>query len=389
MVRLEYFTIGTSSRVSALCHSVVRGEVFSTCNVGCVYCYARWYRGPHGQPKAIFEVLRLLKEYAKIIQKGLPVIPIRISALSDPFQPPAKITLKVLKVAYKNRIPIIVNTKLVPSHKHFEMLKSLANEGLLVLQVSINALPKTDEIRVLEPHAPSVEDRLNFVRKASDRDIPTLVRLQPFIPGISDRDIDAFFEEISNAGARMVTVEFLRIEKAVFDFYKKMLSKYSSIYEVPWDSYLPRTPVEESPLVHPPLEYKIKVMEALNKYAKKYRVHLATCKEGLFSFHVPNDVDCCGMHFLKVSWTRRPTLWDLYKVALTKGKASAEDFKDFCEKEGLLFGKKLRQYPLWLFKSLKAHEKRLLDILERPDLVKKLAPCLTYASGYYIVNNYR
>jgi len=282
-----------------------------------------------------------------------------------------------------------VNTKLIPSDKHFEMLKSLASEGLLVLQVSINAPPKTDEIKILEPHAPSIEDRLNFVRKASEAEIPTLIRLQPFIPGISDKDIEAFFEEISEAGAKMVTVEFLRIEKNMLDFYKKVLSKHSSIYEVPWDSYLPRTPIEESPLIHPPLEYKMRVMEELRIYAKKHEVYLASCKEGLFSFHVPNDVDCCGMHFLNVPWIRRPTLWDLYRITLTKGKASIEDFKDFCEREVLLFGKKIRQYPFWLFKNLKAHEKRLLSILEKPDLVNKLAPCLTYANGYYIVSNLR
>ena len=100
MVKLEYFTIGTSSHVSGLCHSIIRGEVFTTCSLGYAYCHARWYRGPHGSLRPIFDVFRLIKALGKLVEKNIPVTPVRFLALSDSFQPLAKITLKV---------PVIVN----------------------------------------------------------------------------------------------------------------------------------------------------------------------------------------------------------------------------------------------------------------------------------------
>ncbi|WP_457753480.1 radical SAM protein [Thermococcus sp.] len=386
MVKLEYFTIGTSSHVSGLCHSIIRGEVFTTCSLGCVYCYARWYRGSHGGPKPIFDVFRLIKALGKLVEKNIPVTPVRFSALSDPFQLPAKITLKALKLAYKLKVPVIVNTKLYPSEKHFKVLEDLASEGLLVLQVSINAEKDSKEVKILEPLASPIEERLKLVEKASEVGIPTVVRIQPLIPGLSDRDVENFLDKIACAGARMVIIEFLRIERENFEFYKRLFSRYSEVYNKEWESYLLRTSNEEAPLIQVPLEYKLKTAELFAKESKRRGLAFATCKEGLFNLHEPKTIDCCGMSFLEVEWTRRPTLWDLYLEAYEKGKARAEDLWERCEREGLLCSERLKLYPSWLSKSFKAHEKRLKSILKKPELVEKLVPALKYTDGYYVIN---
>ncbi|USS41618.1 radical SAM protein [Thermococcus aggregans] len=386
MVKLEYFTIGTSSHVSGLCHSIIRGEVFTTCLLGCAYCYARWYRGPHGSPRPIFDILRLIKALGKLVEKNIPATPVRFSALSDPFQPPAKITLKALKLAYKLKVPVIVNTKLYPSEKHFKVLEDLASEGLLVLQVSITAEKGAKEVRILEPLASPIEERIKLVEKASNAGIPTVVRIQPLIPGLSDRNVENFLDEIAWAGARMVVIEFLRIEKEAFEFYKKLFSSYSEVYSKEWESYLPRTSNEEAPLIQVPLEYKLKTAELFARESKRRSLAFATCKEGLFNFHEPKTIDCCGMSFLEVEWTRRPTLWDLYLEAHENGKAGAEDLWERCEREGLLCGERLKLYPSWFSRDFNAHEKRLKSILKKPELVEKLAPALKYTGGHYVIN---
>ncbi|WP_324735781.1 radical SAM protein [Thermococcus sp. SY098] len=385
MVKLDYFTIGTSSHVSGLCHSIIRGEVFTTCSLGCVYCYARWYR-KDGSPKPIFDVFRLIKALGNLVEENIPVTPVRFSALSDPFQPPAKITLKALKLAYKLKVPAIVNTKLYPSEKHLKVLEDLASEGLLVLQVSINAEKDSKEVRILEPLASPIEERLKLVKKASEVGIPSVVRIQPLIPGLSDRDVENLLDEIAWAGAKMVIIEFLRIERENFEFYKRLFSTYSEVYSGEWGSYLPRTPSEEAPLIQVSLEYKLKTAELFAKESKRRGLAFATCKEGIFNLHEPKTIDCCGMSFLEVEWTRKPTLWDLYLEAYEKRKARPEDLWKRCEKEGLLCGERLKLYPSWLSKSFKAHEKRLKSILRKPELVEKLVPVLKYREGHYVMN---
>ncbi|WP_048159731.1 radical SAM protein [Thermococcus barophilus] len=385
MVKLDYFTIGTSSHVSGLCHSIIRGEVFTTCSLGCVYCYARWYR-KDGIPKPIFDVFRLIKALGKLVEENIPVTPVRFSALSDPFQPPAKITLKALKLAYKLKVPVIVNTKLYPSEKHLKVLEDLASEGLLVLQVSITAEKDSKEVRILEPLASPIEERLKLVKKASEVGIPSVVRIQPLIPGLSDRDVENLLDEIAWAGAKMVIIEFLRVERENFEFYKRFFSKHSEVYSREWESYLPRTPSEEAPLIQVPLEYRLKTAELFAKESKRRGLAFATCKEGIFNLHEPKTMDCCGMGFLGVEWTRKPTLWDLYLKAYEKGKARAEDLWERCEREGLLCGERLKLYPSWLSKSFKAHEKRLKSILRKPELVEKLVPVLKYREGHYVIN---
>ncbi|CAB49523.1 SPL family radical SAM protein [Pyrococcus abyssi] len=369
---MRNFIIGTSSHISGLCHSIVRGELFTTCSVGCIYCYARWYRGPHGKPKPIFEVFKLIKSLGEVIREGYPVIPIRFSALSDPFQPPAKITLKALKIALRNEVPVVINTKLIPSERHLKVLEDLASNNLAILQVSIPADKDYKEVKVIEPFAPSIEERFKLVEKASSLGIPVIVRVQPLIPGLGDRNVENFVERVAESGAIMVILEFLRIEKELMPLFSKLFGEenYKS-----WVSYLPLS--QEAPLLQPPLEYRIRVAEIFSRESSKFGLYFSTCKEGLYHLHEPKDVDCCGFKFLGNS-TRRPTLWDLFLEVYEKGKARGEDLWVRCEREGLLCRDKLKLYPPWLYKGLRMHEKRLESILKKPRLVEKLVPSLTH-----------
>ncbi|MGB9828330.1 MAG: hypothetical protein ACPLSM_07420 [Thermosphaera sp.] len=89
--------------------------------------------------------------------------PFRMSALTDPFQPVEnrlKLSLELMKVARNNDVPLIVSTKstLTASSPWLDELKELADEGLVVVQLSIAFLDETVSRR-LEPGAPSPSDR--------------------------------------------------------------------------------------------------------------------------------------------------------------------------------------------------------------------------------------
>ncbi|CUX78392.1 Radical SAM domain protein [Thermococcus chitonophagus] len=379
MMKLKDFIIGPSSHISSLCHSIVRGEVFTTCEVGCIYCYARWYRGPHGKPKPIWDVFKLISELGRMQREGLVVTPVRFSALSDPFQGEAKVTLKALKLAYREKVPVVVNTKLIPGKKHVKIMESLGSEGLLVFQVSLSTLENS---KTLEPLAPSPQERLDLIRKVSEIGIPVIVRVQPFIPGWI-KDIGTFVSEVASAGAEMIILEFLRIKRSLLKFFSKMFPGEEA-YREEWSSYLPGTPNEKAPLIQPPLNYRIKVTEEFSREARKEGLAFSTCKEGLFEYHHPLDMDCCGMELLGVDYARRPTLWDLYLEIVEKGYAKPEDLWKRCEREKLLCGDRLKLYPRWFKRGFKVHEKRLESLLKKPHILERIAPSIKYKEGKFI-----
>ncbi|AFK22857.1 radical SAM protein [Pyrococcus sp. ST04] len=381
MKRLERAIIGPSSHVSALCHSIVRGEPFSTCSVGCIYCYARWYRGPHGEAKPIWDVIKVVKALGSIKRENLLIPPIRFSTLSDPFQGKAKVTLKALKVAFKEKIPVIINTKLIPGQKHIDVIEKLADEGLLIFQISISAVRNA---KVLEPFAPSPEERVELIRKLSEMGIPTIVRLQPFIPGAIP-SIHEFLESLAWAGAKMVILEFLRIERQLLNVFKRIFPEEKA-YSLKWESYLPGTPSEKAPILQLPLEYKYEIAREISNTAKKLGMAFSTCKEGMFDLHHPLTLDCCGMGFLEVEYSRRPTLWDLYVEILEKGSARKDDLWERCKREHLLCKENLNPYPRWFRRGFIAHEKRLESILKKPHIIERIAPALKYDKerGEYI-----
>ncbi|MDK2869488.1 MAG: hypothetical protein PWP39_723 [Pyrococcus sp.] len=371
--------IGPSSYVSSLCHSILRGELFSTCSVGCIYCYARWYRGAHGKEKPLWESLKLIKMLGGIIREGLAITPIRVSTLSDPFQGEGKITLKFLKLALKEKVPVIINTKLIPREKHIKTIERLAEEGLVVVQVS---LPTLEETKVLEPFAPSPRQRLELIERLSRTGVPTIVRVQPFVPGWI-QDIHTFVEEIASTGARMIILEFLRVEKELISLFSKFFPG-EEVYRGEWESYLPGTLSKEAPLLHPPIDYRVSIAREFSLKAEKEGLAFSTCKEGLFELHTPLDVDCCGMVFFDVEYiNRRPTLWDLYLEILEKGKAKREDLWRRCRVEELLCGENLAPYPRWFKRGFIAHEKRLDSILEKPHIVERIVPSIKYENGYF------
>jgi len=378
MMKLESFIIGPSSHVSSLCHSVIRGEVFTTCEVGCIYCYARWYRGPHGKPRPIWNVFKLIRELGRMQREGLRITPVRFSALSDPFQGEAKITLKALKLAYREKVPVIVNTKLIPGEKHIEIMEALGSEGLLVFQVSLSTL---GDSRILEPLAPSPQERLDLIRRTSEIGIPVIVRVQPFIPGWI-KDIETFVSEVASAGAEMIILEFLRIERNLLRFFSKLFPG-EEVYGEEWSSYLPGTSNEEAPLIQPPLPYRIRITEEFSKETRKEGLAFSTCKEGLFEYHHPLDMDCCGMNLLGIDHVRRPTLWDLYLEIIEKGYAKPEDLWRRCEREELLCGDTLRVYPRWFRRGFRVHEKRVESILKKPHILEKIAPSIKYKEGKF------
>ena len=379
---LEWFVIAPSSRIAGLCHSVVRGEPYNTCSLACSYCYARWYRGPHGEPRPIHAVLDLVRGLARASQALPGAVPVRVATLSDPFQPAEaryRVTLRLLRLAARLRVPVVLNTRLPPpGPEWWDAIEELAGMGLLLLQVTVTG---HDEdwglLSRLEPGSPPPGERLAFAGEAADRGVPVAVRVQPLIPGLGDVDPRGMAREAARAGARLLIIEFLRVEREALPHYARLLGGRSPVYSVEWEDYAPLN--IETGIVHPPLDYRLRVAREYSEAAAAAGLAFQTCKEGLFHLHHPQGVDCCGFALLGTATVRRPHLGDLYRLAVERGSAAPGDLWGHCQSSpGLLCRGDLERLPKWLRRPLQAHERRLERILSRPRLVEALAPSLRY-----------
>ncbi|RLI01055.1 radical SAM protein [Candidatus Bathyarchaeota archaeon] len=365
--------INVSNISSSYCYSLIRVEPYTSCSYGCVYCYARWYR-ENGKPKPYFKVLNQFKSLAKKIKlAGLKPIPARLSTLSDPFQPDEarfKLSLKILLLALKYQYPVVVNSKsvILIQEPWIKVLKQLAIEGLTLFQVSISTLSREAALK-LEPNAPPPEERLKVALKLSSLNIPVVVRISPYIPGLSLKPSpEELVSILAKAGVRHVIVESIRTEAG-------MIEKLG-LTNIPLESYSFRLEDYGYPVVKPALQAKLGEYLKLKSLLKDYGITFATCKEGLFSLHTAKD--CCGFYLLNCDYAKRPTLYEYYLASL-KTSIPVNSLPPLSE--NYIYGEKLNSYPRILRKPLKNHEKRLIKVASELNILSKLTPELTIKNG--------
>ena len=377
--------INVSNIMSSLCYSLIRIEPYNTCMFNCIYCYSRWYWIRVGEPRPRLEAFINFKTVArKIYQKGLKPIPARVATLTDPFQPVEenyKFTYKIMKIALKYNYPLVINTKstLLLKNPWLRIVKKLSDQGLVIVQYSISSLDEHIS-RLLEPLAPTVKERLEAMRKLSQENIPVLLRLSPYIPGITLRSYDygEVASLLSDIGVRQVIVEGLRLPLDEW----RIIARRLSISIPALNLYSIRVVEGGKPLYKP--EHKILLREymELRKALKEYNIGFATCKEGLFSLHTVED--CCGFYMFK-DYAKRITLYEFFKGLLEKPlplDKVDEKFKEICREDRYICSEKMEEYPKRIRKPLKAHERKLLKIIRDREKLRHITPEITIEEGY-------
>ncbi|MET1124849.1 MAG: radical SAM protein [Archaeoglobaceae archaeon] len=327
--------VNPSPNVTPYCYSLLHVEPYATCQFSCVYCFARWYRGE--ELAANRDAVRLFERVAeKIRRRGLKPFPFRLAAFVDPFQPAEsefRLSRKVMKISLRLGIPLIVNTKAEPD----ELIVELASRGLAILQVSLTTL-SDEKASVIEPRAPKPSERLKVVEKFSS-DVPTIVRLQPLIPGLSELEI---VDAAKAAGARQLVAEIVRDEEVNVSIYERLGAELGELEEYSSTAGVDR-------IVRPKLEVRRRVYEEFAERARKVHIDFALCKEPFFDLETAEN--CCGMHYLQ-DYALRLTLREL-----SRGAKSVEELD-----ERYVFGERLRAYPRVISRGLRWHEKVLFEI---------------------------
>lgn len=95
-----------------------------------------------------------------------------------------------------------------------EVVESLAR----LRRISLNILVTLVTLRyhkVLEPSAPTPEDRLETIKKLRRKGVPVFLFLRPLIPGLAEKELEDLMKEAKQAGALGVVLGGLRVSSRI------------------------------------------------------------------------------------------------------------------------------------------------------------------------------
>lgn len=197
----------------AICGLPIRVDTYKTCSFGCAYCFSN---------------CRKIMEFEKVLQIGnIGLVEKKLDkifnknqfdpsnfldkliferydwhcgGMSDPFQPiedKLHVTQSLLDVTNQHNIHILFSTK------SNTVYGADIRPDLHTFQLSVTNLDNRTDI---EPNVPNIHERYKFYRELKDNGFKVGIRVQPFIPNITNSEIiDMFYD------ADHFTIEGLKI----------------------------------------------------------------------------------------------------------------------------------------------------------------------------------
>jgi len=208
---------------------------YQGCEHGCVYCYARPSHTYLGlSPGLDFETqifakvnaAELLRE--ELAKPGYTPTLIVLGANTDPYQPAERklgITRALLEVLAECRVPVGIITKNALVTRDLDLLRTMAANGLVHVNVSVTTLDHT-LARKLDPRASSPTSRLQAMQTLAQAGIPVSVFASPMIPAINDVELEKILEAAAGAGARYASYVLLRLPLEVRDLFVQWLQAH-------------------------------------------------------------------------------------------------------------------------------------------------------------------
>ncbi len=207
---------------------------YQGCEHGCIYCYARNTHEFWGYGAGLdFERSILVKKNAaallekKIKGKKWKAETIVLSGNTDCYQPAEKrfrITRACLSTFYKYRHPVGIITKNALVLRDLDILKKLASEQLVGVNVSVTTLSEKTR-QLLEPRTATIKRRLDTIRTLSENGIPVNAMLAPMIPGINSHELLNLAKATAANGAVSFGFTIVRLNGAIGHIFSDWIRK--------------------------------------------------------------------------------------------------------------------------------------------------------------------
>ncbi len=236
--RIEYFDDESQSIVSENDSPDIpfrySANPYRGCAHACPYCYARNTHEYLGLNAGLdFETKIFVKRRAPALlreflarRSWIPE-PITFSGVTDCYQPAERefrLTRGCLEVARECRQPIGIVTKNALVVRDLDILKDLAAQSLVHVNLSITTLD-AELARVMEPRTSIPAARLRAIRELSAAGIPVRVLVAPIIPGLNDHEAAEILQAAREAGAGDARYVLLRLPLTVAPVFAEWLAR--------------------------------------------------------------------------------------------------------------------------------------------------------------------
>lgn len=205
------------------CGIPFRLDTTPKCSINCLYCFAMARGGRRTSAALIVNPNAIARKLQRAISKPYSVldvngqmlkrkVPIHFGGMSDPFSNPitSSTSKRLLQILSDFDYPTVLSTKNTTILTESEVLEKLSHMKYLAIQISLCTVDN-ELAAIIEPNAPSPNARLKAIRLLSDLGFHLIVRLQPLIPALIDEAIDELIPAVSEAGAKHVIVEFIKL----------------------------------------------------------------------------------------------------------------------------------------------------------------------------------
>lgn len=268
----------------AICGLPIRVDTYKNCSFNCSYCFANYRKVMEfdktlqiGNIKQIERLLHKIFDLKKINKENFLEVLIsqkitwHCGGMSDPFQPAeAKygITKQLIDLSNKYEIPILFSTK------SDTIYNCDINPKLHTFQLSITNIYNRKDI---EPNVPSIESRYNFYKKLKSQGFKVGIRIQPFLPGITDLKLIEMFKDADN-----FTIEGIKIVPQNKEHKDNILKTLN----------LKKEDFTQMGLLNLKPEIRLKLYKPFIEYFKKYNISYSIADNDLH--YIGTNKCCCG-----------------------------------------------------------------------------------------------
>ncbi len=252
------------------------------CAIGCTYCYAVGYSSYPGEGSiALYDnTLELLK--SELAHKRSRPRAVYFSPSTDIFQP----VPEVLEIGYEILAFLLaegVGVAFVTKGQIPEGTMRLLLKHPDKVQAQIGLITLNERLLdIFEPGAATPTKRLAQMQTLVGAGIPTVARVSPILPGLTDTPelLNRLMAEVAGTGVRRVAASALFLRRAILESLRRSVSNPALLDPVlaPYDGAR-RIPVraEHSGVLALPLSARAEAYERVRDVAVKYGLTMSIC----------------------------------------------------------------------------------------------------------------
>jgi len=298
------------------CSLLLTFDQYSYCSFKCQYCFAYFMKtlnpaykeGIEFKPINVERICKIIKGeipdnpyYANFFKYRFPFHWGGLAEPFDAFEKQNKVGYRLLETLVELNYPTIISSKggnLMLESPYYDLFKKASKNKNFAFQFSI--VTGSDEMsqKVEQGGCPTTSERLKAMKAMSDLGYWTILRLRPYMIGITDVGIDGLFENASKAGCKAISTEFFCLEmkcnKILADKFK-IISELSGLDKVGGllKYYRALSPHERGGYLRLNRDVKERYVKQMYQLCKKYNFQFNTSDPDYKELNQSGS--CCGL----------------------------------------------------------------------------------------------